>query len=118
MPEPLRPVCPYSSRQPLPTWCGTARLLTARSRLVATVEVEVSMWSDDATSVTIRPAAKHPERWRAWRLRRYFPLAHRAADATAGLVARRAVLAREAYQSHPAFAGSRPQAELASAELR
>lgn len=102
MPEPLRPVRPYSSRQPVPTWCGTARLLTSRHRLVATVELEVSMWSDDATSVTIRPVAQHPERWRAWRLRHYFALAHLAADAMAGLVARRALLAVAAYRNERA----------------
>ena len=77
MPEPLHPVRLSSSGQPFPTWCGTARLLTPRNRLVATVELEVSMWSDDATSVTLRPDANHPERWRAWRLRRYFALALR-----------------------------------------
>lgn len=106
IPEPLHPVRPYSSRQPVPTWCGTAHLLTSRRRLVATVEVEVSAWSDDATNLTIRPVAQHPERWRAWRLRRYFTLAHLAADATAQIVARRAQLALTAYRNHPAFPGS------------
>ena len=29
--EPLRPVAPFSSRQPAPSWCARAYLLTARS---------------------------------------------------------------------------------------
>ncbi|MDQ1467956.1 MAG: hypothetical protein QOH10_2371 [Actinomycetota bacterium] len=94
--EPLRPVAPFSSRQPAPSWCARAYLLTARQRLVATVEIEVSMWSRDATSLTLRPVARHPERWRPWRLRQYFALAHLAADATARLVAQRAVSEAEA----------------------
>ena len=88
--EPLHPVAPFSSRQPMPTWCTRANLLTPRGRLVATVEVEVSMWAHDATSVSLRPVARHPERWPAWRLRRYFALAHLAADATSWLLAQRA----------------------------
>lgn len=94
--EPLRPVRPYSSRQPFPTWCASAHLLRSRRRLVARVELEVSMWSRDASCLTVRPVARHPERWRAWRLRRYFALAHDAADATARLVAQRAVAAADA----------------------
>ena len=54
------------------------------------------MWSRDASCLTVRPVARHPERWRAWRLRRYFALAHDAADATARLVAQRAVAAADA----------------------
>jgi hypothetical protein len=91
--EPLRPVAPFSSRQPLPTWCARVHLLTARRRTVATVELEVSTWAHDATSVTIRPVARHPERWRAWRMRQYFALAHPGADAVARILARRATAA-------------------------
>ena len=108
--EPLRPVRPYSSRQPVPTWCATGHLLTSRRRRVATVELEVSMWSRDATSLTIRPVARHPERWRAWKLRQYFTLAHLAVDATAGLVAHRAVRARERGRAQGPRVGSRTTA--------
>lgn len=94
--EPLHPVAPFSSRQPMPTWCARANLITPRGRLVATVELEVSIWAHDATSVSLRPVARHPERWRAWRLRRYFGLAHRAADATAQLLAQRAATPNDA----------------------
>ena len=112
--EPLRPVRPYSSRQPLPTWCARGHLLTSRRRVVAAVEIEVSPWSDDATSVTMRPVATRPERWRAFRLRHYFALAHHAADATARVLAERAVVADAAYRNHPASAGSTPDATLSS----
>ena len=101
--EPLHPVAPFSSRQPMPTWCTRANLLTPRGRLVATVEVEVSMWAHDATSVSLRPVARHPERWRAWRMRRYFGLAHHAADATAHLLAPRATTPNDVR-----FAGEAP----------
>lgn len=94
--EPLRPMTPYSSRQPLPTWCAPARLLTSSRRLVAPVELEVSMWSHEATSLTLRPAARHPERWSPRRLRRYFGLAHVGADVAARLVARRTMTAADA----------------------
>jgi hypothetical protein len=88
--EPLRPVAPFSARQPTPTWCAEGQLLTARRHAVASVEIEVSMWSEAATCVTMRPAVRHPERWNARRVRRYFTVAHAAADETARLIARRA----------------------------
>ena len=97
--EPLRPVRPYSSRQPLPTWFAIGHLLTSRRRLVARVELEVSMWSHDASSLSLRPVARHPERWRAWRVRHYFALAHDAADETARLIAQRAASAAEARRN-------------------
>ena len=64
-------------------WRCDARLLTPRGRLVARVEVTVDGWSSDATRVQLRPVARHPERWSRRRLRRYFLLAGRAADAAA-----------------------------------
>ena len=60
-----------------------ARLMTPRKRLVAHIEIEVDPWSRSATRLQLRPAARHPERWSARRLRRYFVLAHQAADHTA-----------------------------------
>jgi len=64
-------------------WRCDARLLTARGRLVARVEVTVDGWSTDATRLQLRPVARHPERWSPRRLRRYFALAALAADAAA-----------------------------------
>jgi hypothetical protein len=89
--EPLRPVPRSGPIQLTPTWCGRARLLNPRRRVVATVELEVSMWSPDASAFEMRPVAAHPERWRGARIRRYFELAHEGADATARLLVRRAV---------------------------
>ncbi|HEY5012891.1 MAG TPA: hypothetical protein VIK61_09325 [Acidimicrobiia bacterium] len=89
--EPLRPVARYSPVQPTPTWCGRAHLLTPRRRVVATVELEVSMWSPDASALEMRPVAAHPERWRSRRIRQYFELAHEGADATTRLLVRRAI---------------------------
>ena len=94
--EALRPAAAFTSYRSAPAWCGRAHLLNARRRTVAAVELEVSMWSHDATSISLRPVARHPERWRRWRLRAYFALAHRASDATAALLADRANLASEA----------------------
>jgi hypothetical protein len=96
--ESLRPMTPYSSRQPLPTWLGSARLLTSRHRLVARVELEVSIWSHDATSLILRPVARNPARWGSRRLRHYFALAHLGADAAARLLDRRAMTAVDEYQ--------------------
>jgi hypothetical protein len=64
-------------------WRCDARLLTRRGRLVARVEITVDGWSTDATRLQLRPVARHPERWSPRRLRRYFQLAHLAADAAA-----------------------------------
>jgi hypothetical protein len=102
--EPLRPVAPFSSRQPTPTWCAEGQLLTTRRHAVASIEIEVSMWSDAATCVTLRPAARHPERWPARRVRRYFTAAHAAADETARLLARRAESTLDAYADRAAEA--------------
>jgi hypothetical protein len=64
-------------------WRADARLLTRRGRPVARVALTVDGWSDDATRLQLRPAAAHPERWSRRRLRRYFRLAHLAADRAA-----------------------------------
>jgi hypothetical protein len=101
--EPLRPARPYSSSQPVPTWYAAGHLLAERRRTIAAVEISVSMWSHDATALTLRPVAVHPERWGNWRLRKYFALAHLAADATCRVIAQRAALAVEAYRNEPAF---------------
>jgi hypothetical protein len=65
---------------PAPSWRATARLFARGPRAVAQVELEVAAWSDDASELTVRPIARHPERWSRRRLRRYFALAHDGAD--------------------------------------
>lgn len=94
--EALHPIAPFSAHQSMPTWTGCAQLLSMRGRQIATIELDVSMWSINATCVTLRPAARHPERWSARRLRSYFTLAHAAADAISLLLVRRAIAAADA----------------------
>jgi hypothetical protein len=65
---------------PAPSWRATGRLFAQGSRAVARVELEVAAWSTDASELTVRPVARHPERWGRRRLRRYFALAHEGAD--------------------------------------
>jgi hypothetical protein len=65
---------------PGPTWRAQGRLFARGSRAVARVEIEVAAWSGEATELTVRPVARHPERWGRRRLRRYFSLAHDSAD--------------------------------------
>ena len=65
---------------PGPTWRAEGRLFARGSRAVARVELEVAAWSPEATELTVRPIARHPERWGRRRLRRYFGLAHDSAD--------------------------------------
>ena len=92
---PFQPIAPLSGRQPTPSWRAPASLLTSRRRVVATVEIEVSMWSHGTTELILRPDARHPERWSSRRIRRYFALAHLTADETARLLVRRARATRE-----------------------
>jgi hypothetical protein len=94
--EPFRPLAPWSARQPSPSWRAPARLLTKRGRVVAVVEIEVSMWSHSSTELQLRPVARHPERWSSRRIGRYYALAHLAADETARLLSQRARDARDA----------------------
>ena len=71
-------------------------LVTSRGRRVARVELSLAPWSDGVTRLELRPVARHPERWTARRLRRYFHLAHDGADA----VVRHARASRSAAESH------------------
>ena len=64
-------------------WRAHARLLTRHGRPVARVALTVDGWSGDSTRLQLRPAAPHPERWSRRRLRRYFRVAHLAADRAA-----------------------------------
>ena len=89
----LHPVAPFSPNQPVPTWAGRAQLLSLRGRRIATIELDVSMWSRESTCITLRPVARQPQRWSARRLRQYFALAHSSVDAIGTLVVRRAIAA-------------------------
>jgi hypothetical protein len=65
------------------SWRANGRLVNGRGHLVARVEIEVGEWSDDASRLQVRPRARRFERWTGRRIKRYFPLAHGAADQTA-----------------------------------
>src|SRR5438270_3383419 len=65
---------------PAPSWRATGRLFARGPRAVARIELEVAAWSTDASELTVRPVARHPDRWSRRRLRRYFALAHETAD--------------------------------------
>lgn len=65
------------------SWRANGRLVNSRGRLVARVEIEVGEWSHDATRLQLRPRARRLERWTGRRIKRYFALAHDAADQTA-----------------------------------
>jgi hypothetical protein len=61
------------------SWHATARLLNRRGRTVARLDVEIGIGAP-GVSIQVRPLARHPHRWGARRVRRYFALAHSAAD--------------------------------------
>src|SRR5436190_9314026 len=62
-------------------WTAEAQLLDGSGRAVELVEICVSLWSDCRGELSIRPLRpKAALRWSAGRQRRYFDLAHRAAD--------------------------------------
>jgi hypothetical protein len=75
---------PFSAIQSgrAPTWQATGRLYGHGPRVVRfnRVELEVAVWSDDASELRLRPVARGVTRWGARRQRRYFALAHESAD--------------------------------------
>ena len=71
---------------PAHSWRADGRLVTASDRRIARIEIEFGVWSADATELSLRPTANHPERWTGGRQCRYFDAAHRAADGVLMLV--------------------------------
>lgn len=73
-----------------PTWAGAGRLYGRGPRIAryARVHVWISAWSDDAVELQIRPVCRYPFNWGRRRRRRYFELAHLAADHVWLLLAR------------------------------
>ena len=62
------------------SWRTTGRLLSARGRRVARVDIEISTWTPGSVSIQLRPLDRRSRRWSARRARRYFALAHAGAD--------------------------------------
>lgn len=67
---------------PLGGWRATGRLTGHGPRLVrwARVELLIAPWSDDACELLVVPRSVHLRQWGPRRLRRYYGLAHAAAD--------------------------------------
>ena len=105
--QPFRPVAPFCHLQLRPSWVAPARLVTSKHRSVASIEIQLSTWSDTATLLELRPIARHPERWRAAWLRRFFAGAHDGADAIGALVIARAQRANETIEAMLVGAGHR-----------
>jgi hypothetical protein len=61
------------------SWYATARLLNRRGRTVARIDIEIGVGTP-GVSIQMRPHTRHPHRWGARRIRRYFALAHDAVD--------------------------------------
>jgi hypothetical protein len=84
--EITRPLQPVDGL--LPTWRARGRLRGRGPRLVpfARVEIEIVARSPTTAAVRLLPVHRHPFRWGVSRQRRYFDLAHAAADHIARLL--------------------------------
>ncbi len=80
---PFRPASfPYEQALHAP-----AVLTSNRGRRVALVRFEVMAWSDDATSLALRPLSTRPDHWTSHHIQHYFTLGHLGVDAVAHIVA-------------------------------
>ena len=65
----------------VPTWQTRGRLSFRRPLArFARVSIEVAQWSDKVVELRLSPVTHHLGRWGERRKRRYFEVAHRAAD--------------------------------------
>jgi hypothetical protein len=62
------------------SWRATGRLLSGRRRLVARLDIDIGIGAPGTVLVQLRLLDRRPQRWSARRTRRYFVLAHAAAD--------------------------------------
>ncbi|MGH9185410.1 MAG: hypothetical protein ACRD0U_06310 [Acidimicrobiales bacterium] len=71
-----------AAAEPTVTWRSTGRLYGRGPRLAvyARVELRLTAWSDQGCELRVCPIARHVARWGDRRQRRYFALAHQAAD--------------------------------------
>jgi hypothetical protein len=63
------------------SWRAPAAICTRHGRCLEHIEIELNAWDQNATELVVRPRARSPYNWHARHLRRYFRLAHEAADA-------------------------------------
>jgi hypothetical protein len=66
-----------------PTWTARTRLPTAPR---TPVEIEVTKWSSAVVELSVRPSGRRLVTWSPARERRYFELAHEAADYVADVL--------------------------------
>ena len=76
------------------SWSAPALVSTRRGRTVERFDIEINAWDARSTELLVRPRAKHPNRWSGRRMRRYFDVAHAAADALTCRVGARAAGSR------------------------
>jgi hypothetical protein len=69
------------------SWHAPATICTRRGRRLEAVEIELNAWDEHASELLVRPRARSPYNWRARHVRRYFRLAHEAADALTRVLA-------------------------------
>lgn len=69
-------------RGPSDGWRTRGRLIGRGPRLVpySRVDVLIAPWSEHSCELRVEPRSRHLHRWGAQRLRRYYRLAHAAAD--------------------------------------
>jgi hypothetical protein len=104
-----RPLVPGSR-----SWRTSARLLNGRTRSVASVELEVGVWSTRAAVLQVSPMARHPERWSRRRADRYYRLGHAGADQLLARLGRAGDPRPERGRMFVATAGGARQAGVAA----
>jgi len=107
--EVLRLDAPFGVKFPVfgvdgASWTAPASL-HARGHHRDRVEIELNVWDDGATELVLRPRAGTPYRWRARHLRRYFRLAHLAADELTAVLS---TSTRHLDAAPPVYAGVEP----------
>jgi hypothetical protein len=68
------------------SWSTRASIRSRRGHVLERIELDLNVWDEHATELLLRPCAHSPHHWRGRRMRRYFRLAHLAADALTGVL--------------------------------
>jgi hypothetical protein len=89
------------------SWLAPASICNRHGRCVEHIEIELNAWDAHATELVVRPRARSPHNWHGRHLRRYFRLAHEAADALIRVLATDTPRL-EADERPAAYAGAPP----------
>jgi hypothetical protein len=65
---------------PVWRWRAEGRLINARGRTLARIDLELGPWSADDCELVVRPHTSRPDRWGTRRRRRYFTHAQSRID--------------------------------------